>query len=286
MSEQIKTFFDKDTFSCTHLVSDPDTGKSIIIDSVLDFDLASGKTSTKSADLVLEYMAENGLSLDYIFETHCHADHITAAPYLAEKTGAKTAISTGIITVQKVFSEVFDTEEGFKCDGSQFDILLEDGAELQFGNLQVKAMHTTGHTPSCVTYVIGNAAFVGDTLFMPDFGTARCDFPNGNARELYRSIQKTLSFSDDTQLYMCHDYGPGGRDIKWITSVKEQKEKNIHIKSGTSEEDYVAMRESRDATLSVPKLLLPSVQVNMRGGMFPPKGNNGVSYLKLPITEA
>ena len=280
----IKCFFDENTFSFTYVVSDPLTKAAIIIDPVMNFDPASGKVSSENAAIVLEYIKGHNFDLNYILETHIHADHISAAPYFQNKLGGKTAISKGVTEVQSVFSEVFNEGPDFKCDGSQFNILLDDGDELTFGELTLRAMTTPGHTPACMTFIIEDSAFVGDTLFMPDFGTARCDFPKGDASKLYKSIQKTLSLPTNTRLFMCHDYGPNGRKILHETRVKDQKLSNIHIKDGVTEAEYVKMRIERDAQLSVPKLLLPSVQINMRGGKFEPKEENGIFYLKLPVT--
>jgi glyoxylase-like metal-dependent hydrolase (beta-lactamase superfamily II) len=281
---KIKKFFDPETNSFTYVVSCEDTNRSILIDPVMNFVAASGKVSSRAASEVLDYMTTEGLALDYIFETHVHADHISATPYFKDKLGGKSAISAGVVVVQDTFGEVFNEGPDFKRDGSQFDVLMEDGDEFSFGNLTLKSMSTPGHTPSCMTFLVEDAAFVGDTLFMPDFGTARCDFPKGDARLLYKSIQKTLSLPLNTRLFMCHDYGPGGREIMWETSVEEQRKANIHIKDGVGEEEYVEMRRARDAQLSVPKLLLPSVQINMKGGKFTPLEDNGVFYLKLPVT--
>ncbi|MGY8985259.1 MAG: MBL fold metallo-hydrolase [Sphingomonadales bacterium] len=281
----IKSFFDKDTFSYTYVVSDSNKKRAIIIDPVMNFDMASGKITSKSAYDVLAYIQAGGFGVDYILETHLHADHITAAPFFQDKLGGKMAISEGVKNVQLVFSKVFNEGSGFKCDGSQFDVLMSDGDKFSFGNLTLKAISTPGHTPACMTFIIGDAAFVGDTLFMPDFGTARCDFPSGNPGLLYKSIQKILSLPDETRLFMCHDYAPGGRNFICETTVGIQKKTNIHIKNGISKEVFVKMRNERDAQLSVPKLLLPSVQINMRGGKLTPCDDSGVFYLKIPVTR-
>lgn len=281
---QVSAFFDEDTFTVSYVVSDPETSSAAIIDSVLDFDPASGRTSTSSADRLLEHVKAGGLKVELILETHVHADHLTAAPYLREHTGARVAIGANITTIQDTFAGVFNAERDFRRDGSQFDVLLADGDEFQLGNLEGRAMYTPGHTPNCMVYVVGDAAFVGDTLFMPDYGTARCDFPGGNARTLYRSIRKIFSLPGETRLFMCHDYKAPGRDeYAWETTVAEERAKNIHVHDGIAEDEFVAMREARDATLSMPRLILPSVQVNMRGGAMPPPDDNGVSYLKLPM---
>jgi len=281
---RVSAFFDEDTFTVSYVVSDPTTGSAAIIDSVLDFDPASGRTSTASADRILEHVKADGLKVELILETHVHADHLTAAPYLRDHTGAKVAIGANITTIQDTFAGVFNAEHDFPRDGSQFDVLFADGDDFRLGNLQGRVMYTPGHTPNCMVYLIGDAAFVGDTLFMPDFGTARCDFPGGDARTLYRSIQKIFSLPGETRLFMCHDYKAPGRDeYAWETTVAEQRAKNIHVHDGVTEDEFVAMREARDATLSMPRLILPSVQVNMRGGAMPPPDDNGVSYLKLPM---
>ncbi|MDG1997095.1 MAG: MBL fold metallo-hydrolase [Emcibacteraceae bacterium] len=277
-----KAFFDKDTFTVTYVVSDPDSHKCAVIDSVLDYDQASGRTATSAADLVIAYINENNLSCEWILETHIHADHLSGAPYLREQLGGKTGIGDHVQTVQETFGPVFNVEPTFATDGSQFDHLFKDGDTFMIGNIKGKVLHTPGHTPACITYYIDGACYIGDTMFMPDFGTARCDFPGGDASQLYDSIQSILSLPDETVLYMCHDYGPGGRDYEWVTSVKEQKNKNIHL-AGKNRDAYIEARTSRDAELSMPKLILPSVQVNIRGGDMPPAEDNGTSYIKIPI---
>jgi len=283
MRPEVKTFFDEATFTASHLAIDPETKNAVIIDPVLDFDVASGRSTTTSADKIIAYARKNNINVEWILETHVHADHITAAPYLKEKLGGKTGIGDHVPVIQKTFGEVFNAEQSFARDGRQFDALLADGATLNIGSVAGKVIHTPGHTPACVTYVIGDAGFVGDTMFMHDYGSARCDFPGGDARTLYRSIQKIFALPEQTRLFMCHDYKAPGRDaFSWETTVKEQKEKNIHL-AGVSEDDFVKMRETRDATLSMPKLILPSVQVNMRAGAFPPAESNGTQYLKLPV---
>lgn len=282
-SPQVKAFFDKATFTITYVVSDPETRHCAIIDSVLDYDPKSGRTRTDSADDVIDYVKTEGLSVDWLLETHAHADHLSAAPYLKRELGGRIAIGAHITMVQAVFKNLFNAESEFATDGSQFDHLFHGGDTFEFGSLQAHVLHTPGHTPACVTYVIGDAAFVGDTLFMPDYGTARCDFPGGDAHTLYRSIQEILALPADTRLFMCHDYPPEGRDPRWETSVGEQRESNIHLREGTTEADFVAMRTSRDKTLDMPVLIFPSVQVNMRAGNMPPPEENGVSYLKIPL---
>ena len=284
MKPDVKTFFDEATFTASHVVSDPSTKKAAIIDPVLDFDAASGRTKTISADAIIDYVRQEGLDVEWILETHVHADHLTAAPYLKDKLGGKTGIGDHVNVIQKTFGEIFNAEAGFSRDGSQFDMLFEDGAAFSVGSIEGKVIHTPGHTPACVTYLIGDAGFVGDTLFMPDYGTARCDFPGGDARTLFRSMQKLFALPGETRLFMCHDYkAPGRNEYAWETTVAEEKAKNIHVGGGVSEDDFVKMRETRDATLSMPKLILPSVQVNMRAGDFPPADDNGVRYLKLPV---
>ena len=280
----VKGFFDEATFTISYVVSDPGTGKALIVDSVLDFDPASGRTSTDAADRLLDHVKAENLDVELILETHVHADHLTAAPYLREKTGARVGIGANITAVQKTFGGIFNAEDEFRTDGSQFDFLLKDGDTFRFGDVEGFAMYTPGHTPYCMTYVIGDAAFVGDTLFMPDFGTARCDFPGGDARTLFRSIHKVLSLPPETRLFMCHDYKAPGRDeYVWETTVAEEKARNIHVHDGVGEDEFVDMRTKRDATLAMPRLILPSVQVNMRAGEMPPADDNGVRYLKLPV---
>ena len=286
MEPTIKAFFDEQTNTVSYVVSDPDTSRAAIIDSVLDYDPKSGRTSTSSADEIIAYVRENNLTVDWILETHAHADHLSASPYLKQSLGGTTAVGDHITDVQAVFADVFNVEKGFNTDGSQFEHLLKDGEEIQIGNLSMRAMHTPGHTPACMTYVTGKHAFVGDTLFMPDFGTARADFPGGDARIMYRSIQKILSLPEDTKLYMCHDYKAPGRDqYRWETTVAEERAANVHVGEGKSEDEFVAMREARDSSLEMPTLILPSVQVNIRAGEMPPAEDNGVSYLKVPINR-
>lgn len=286
MTPDVTAFFDEATFTVSYVVKDPGSLSCAIIDSVLDFDPKSGRTDTASADAIIAHVRENGLSVEWLLETHAHADHLSAAPYIREQLGGTTGIGSHITEVQDVFSSVFNVEKGFQTDGSQFEHLFKDGEVFHIGEMPVTTMHTPGHTPACMTFVAGDAAFVGDTLFMPDFGTARADFPGGDARIMYQSIQKILALPDETTLYMCHDYKAPGRDeFAWETTVAEEKANNIHIGGGASEDAFVAMREARDATLSMPTLILPSVQVNIRAGEMPPADDNGVSYLKIPINQ-
>lgn len=280
---KVKSFFDEATFTATHVVSDPKSGRAAIIDSVKDFDPKSGRTATTSAEELIAYVNAQDLTVDWILETHVHADHLTAAPFLKRKLGGKIGIGSQIKPVQDVFKSVFNAEEQFNTDGRQFDHLFEDGEVFSLGELQARVMHTPGHTPACATYVIGDAAFVGDTLFMPDFGTARCDFPGGDARVLYRSIHKILALPPETRLFLCHDYAPGGREYRWETTVAAERAENIHVREGVSEDEFVEMRTTRDRQLAMPQLILPSVQVNMRAGELPPADDNGVHYLKLPV---
>ena len=283
-SPVVTAFFDEATNTVSYVVADPDTRACAIVDSVLDYDAASGRTSKASVGKIIDHIRGLDLKLEWIFETHVHADHLSAAPYLQAELGGKIAIGAQITDVQDTFGKVFNAGTDFERDGSQFDRLLEDGDMLKIGALEGVAMHTPGHTPACMTLLIGDAAFVGDTLFMPDFGTARTDFPGGDARTLYRSIKKVLTLPDETRLFMCHDYKAPGRDeYRWETSVSEQRGKNIHIQDGISEDEFVTMREARDAGLGMPKLILPSVQVNMRAGKMPIAEENGTHYLKIPI---
>ncbi|MDB4219288.1 MBL fold metallo-hydrolase [Emcibacteraceae bacterium] len=284
LAPEIKAFFDSDTNTITYVVADTTTSACAIIDSVLDYDPTSGRTNTKSADSVISYILKSGYRCQWIVETHIHADHLTAAPYLKNKLGGKTAIGNDVTTVQRSFGPIFNAESSFATDGRQFDHLFRDDEVFKIGNIDARVITTPGHTPACISYVIGENCFVGDTMFMPDAGTARCDFPGGNAATLYDSLQRILSLPDETKLYMCHDYGPGGRDYKWVTSVKEQREKNIHL-AEKSRAEYIEIRTTRDTELSMPKLILPSVQINMRGGNFPPADNDGVSYIKIPLDK-
>ena len=280
----IAGFFDEATNTVSYVVHDPKTGEAAIIDSVLDFDAASGRTSNGSADRMIEYVTSNNLKVTWLIETHAHADHISAAPYLQERLGGKLAIGRDIIRVQEVFGKLFNAGTNFERDGSQFDKLFEDGETFRIGELEGIALHVPGHTPADMAFIIGDAAFVGDTIFMPDFGTARADFPGGDAGQLFRSIRRLLSLPDETRLFLCHDYKAPGRDeYAWETTVKQQREENVHVKDGVTEQDFVAMRTVRDKTLSMPKLIMPSVQVNIRGGRLPDPEENGVSYIKIPV---
>jgi len=279
----VRAFFDEATFTVTYVVSDPATGRAAVIDPVLDFDPASGRTSTISADEVVTHVSENKLSVDWIFETHVHADHLSGAPYIREKLGGKAAIGRDVAAVQETFKGVFNLKD-LATDGSQFDHLCGDGESFALGDLNGRVIATPGHTPACVTYVIGDAAFVGDTLFMPDFGSARTDFPGGSAAQLYESIRKILDLPGDTRLFMCHDYKAPGRDVyAWETSVDEQRKNNIHINENVSRDEFVALRESRDSQLGMPKLILPSLQVNLRAGELPQPEDNDIRYLKIPL---
>ena len=282
-SPEVTAFFDEATNTITYVVADPETGQCVVIDPVLDYDLIAGRTSTASVDAVIEFIEANKLTLDLVLETHVHADHLSAAPVLKQRLQARTAIGDHITAVQKVFTGIFNLND-VATDGSQFDLLLADGDEFSVGNIQAKVMRTPGHTPACVTFVIGDAAFVGDTLFMPDFGTARCDFPGGDAETLYDSIQKIFDLPTEMRLFMCHDYKAPGRDeYAWETSVAEQRQNNIHIHDGKTKQEFVDFRTERDSQLGVPKLIIPAIQVNLRAGDMPAPEDNGVSYLKVPI---
>ena len=283
---QVTAFFDEPTNTASYVVRDPASRACAIIDSVLDYDMVAGRTATRSADKLIAHVEAEGLETAWILETHVHADHLSAAPYLKQKLGGKIGIGAEIITVQEVFGKIFTAGTEFERDGSQFDQLFKEQDRFHIGGLSGFVLHTPGHTPACLTYVIGDAAFVGDTLFMPDFGTARCDFPGGSARELYRSIQKILSLPDNTRIFTCHDYKAEGRDrFAWESTVGEQKARNKHVREGVSEDEFVAMREARDAQLGIPKLIVPSIQVNMRAGKMPPAEDNGTVYLKVPINR-
>lgn len=285
-SPHVQAFFDEPTNTASYVVHDPETKACAVIDSVLDFDSAAGRTSTTSADQIVDYVQDNGLKCEWLLETHVHADHLSAAPYIQQRLGGKLAIGAEITRIQDVFGKIFNAGTEFERDGSQFDRLLKDEDEFAIGALSVSTMHTPGHTPACMTYVIGDCAFVGDTLFMPDFGTARADFPGGDARQLYRSIRQVLSLPPDTKLYMCHDYKAPGRDeYAWQTTVAEERAGNVHVRDGVSEDEFVAMREARDAQLGMPKLIVPSIQVNMRAGNMPEPEDNGIVYLKTPLNQ-
>ena len=283
MNPVVKGFFDKDTWTVTYVVYEKPGTACIIIDSVLSYDPKSGRTHTKMADEVIEFIKKNDLKTEWILETHAHADHVTAAPYLKSKLGGRVAIGDHISIVQGVFKDIFNLEHSFVTDGSQFDHLLKDDEEIHFGNLSLKALFVPGHTPACMAYQVGDAIFVGDTMFMPDVGTARCDFPGGDAHVLYQSMKKLLSYPPQTRLFMCHDYPPNGRPVQFETTVAEEKKSNIHMHDGISEDQFIEMRTKRDVTLEMPVLILPAIQVNIRAGEFPPKESNGVSYLKIPI---
>ena len=281
---EVKGFFDQDSGTISYVVHDRASKEAAVIDSVLDFDYASGTIGYELADDIIGYVQAQNLNVSWHIETHVHADHLSAAPYLQDRLGGKIMISEQITAVQKIFGKVFNAGTEFERDGSQFDRLLEDGDSYALGQLTGYAIHTPGHTPACMAHVIGDAVFVGDTLFMPDGGTARADFPGGDARTLYQSIHKILALPEDTRLFVCHDYMPGGREVAWQSTVAEQKQKNIHIGGGISEDAFVEMRETRDASLSMPKLIMPSIQVNMRAGHLPPGEDNGEVYLKVPVS--
>ena len=284
LNPQVQAFFDAPTWTVTYVVYDRVGGHAAIIDSVLNYDHKSGRTSTRGADELMAFVNAQGLRVQWILETHAHADHLSAAPYLRQHLGGRIGIGAGIDGVQKVFKGLFNLEPEFKTDGSQFDHLFADGDTFTIGSIKAHALHTPGHTPACMTYVIGDAGFVGDTLFMPDYGTARCDFPGGSAHTLYQSIRKLFSLPGETRLFMCHDYkAPGRDDYRFETTVAEERAHNVHVHEGISEEDFVAMRSKRDATLGMPTLILPSVQVNMRAGQLPPAEENGTRYLKIPL---
>lgn len=280
----IKSFFDETTNTVTHIAFDPISKQAAIFDPVLDYCSVSGRTHTGCADLLVTYIRENNLETKYIIETHAHADHLSSAPYLKETLGGETVVGAQIDQVQSVFGPIFNAEAEFKTDGSQFDILVADGDILSLGNMELKTMHTPGHTPACMSFVIGNAVFVGDTLFMPDYGTARCDFPGGCAQDLYNSIQKLFALPDDTRVMLCHDYKAPGRDeYVWETSIGDEKKHNKHVGGNADMESFVKMRTERDAQLNMPKLILPAIQVNIRAGEMPPADDNGTVYLKTPI---
>lgn len=284
MQPLIKPFFDPATFTYSYVVSDPSTKRCAIIDPVLDYDPAAGRTSFKSADRLIAYVREQVLQVDWLLETHVHADHLSAAPYLKRELGGQLAIGENITIVQDTFGKLFNADAAFAPDGHQFDHLFKDGDTFQIGTLEARAMHTPGHTPACMTYLIDDAGFVGDTLFMPDYGTARCDFPGGDARVLFQSIRTLFALPDATRLFMCHDYkAPGRDDFRFQTTVGEERAHNVHVHEGIAESDFVAMRSDRDATLGMPTLILPSVQINMRAGQLPPAEENGTRYLKIPL---
>ncbi|WP_438986678.1 MBL fold metallo-hydrolase [Marivivens donghaensis] len=279
---EVTAFFDPATWTISYVVKDPASNKCAIVDSVMDIDYAAGRITYESADELIKFVQDNGLEVEWLLETHVHADHLSAAPYIQDKVGGKIGIGKNITIVQDVFGKVFNEGTEFQRDGSQFDALLEDGDVLAIGDLNLTVMHTPGHTPACMTYVTGNAAFVGDTLFMPDGGSARADFPGGDAGTLFDSIQKVLALPDDMRLFMCHDYGPNGRDIEWETTVGAEKEHNIHVGAGKTKEDFVKFRTDRDAQLDMPRLIIPSLQVNMRAGEIP-TDKDGRPMLKVPV---
>lgn len=280
----VRSFFDEATFTASHVVHDPATRVAAVIDSVMDYDPASGRTSFDNADQIALYAEAKGLKVEWLLETHAHADHLSAAPWLQEKLGGKIAIGDRIRAVQQQFAKVFNVEASCACDGSQFDHLFADGETFTIGSIPAIALHVPGHTPADMAYVIGDAAFVGDTMFMPDYGTARCDFPGGDARDLYRSIRRLMQLPDETRVFLCHDYqAPNRPNYAWETTIGAERTGNIHVRDGVGEDEFVAMRTKRDATLSMPKLILPAVQVNMRGGRLPEPEDNGERYLKIPL---
>ena len=281
---EIAAFFDEATYTVSYVVHDPATKRAAVIDSVLDYDAASGRTSFASADAIIAFVRDEGLSVDWVMETHAHADHLSAAPFLQEQLGGQLAIGKDIVRVQEVFGKIFNAGTDFQRDGSQFDRLFDDGDRFSIGGIEAVALHVPGHTPADMAYVIGDAAFVGDTMFMPDYGTARCDFPGGDARQLYRSIHRLLELPEQTRLFMCHDYKAPGREVyAWETSVAEQRRSNVHVHDGVDEDAFVTMRTERDRTLKMPELIMPSVQVNIRGGHLPDPEDNGVRYIKIPV---
>ncbi|MBX3665731.1 MAG: MBL fold metallo-hydrolase [Burkholderiales bacterium] len=283
MNPNIQAFFDPQTSTVTYVVADPATARAAVIDPVLDYDFRSGQTSTASADRVIDHVRQQGLQVDWVLETHAHADHLSGARHIQKQLGGRVAIGGRIREVQAVFRELFNMERAFLPDGSQFDHLFGDGEIFRIGELEVQALPVPGHTPADMAYRVGNAVFVGDTLFMPDVGSARADFPGGDARRLYRSIRRLLELPPDTAIYVCHDYPPAARSAQWQTTVAAQRASNIHVRDGIGEDGFVRMREARDATLDMPALILPSIQVNVRGGRLPPPDDNGISYLKIPV---
>jgi glyoxylase-like metal-dependent hydrolase (beta-lactamase superfamily II) len=280
---EVTAFFDAATNTVSYVVKDPGSKACAVIDSVMDIDYAAGRIAYQSADKIIDFITQAGLKLEWLIETHVHADHLSGAPYIQSRLGGKIGIGEKITVVQETFGKIFNEGTEFQRDGSQFDRLFEDGDTYQIGAMKAFALYTPGHTPACMTHVIGNAAFVGDTLFMPDGGSARADFPGGNARDLYRSIQRILSLPSETRLFMCHDYGPNGREIRWETTVAEQHAHNIHVHDGITEDEFVATREARDRTLQMPKLIIPSLQINMKAGKLPPPEADGKRYLKVPL---
>ena len=284
-NHHIKGFFDDQTSTISYVVHDNIEKKCAVIDSVLDFDYSSGDIDYVNADKIISYVDQNKLNVEWLIETHVHADHLSASPYIQKKLGGKIGISEKISDIQNIFGKTFNAGTEFQRDGSQFDKLFKDNDEYKIGNINCKVINTPGHTPACTAHVIGNSIFVGDTLFMPDLGSARADFPGGDARQLYRSIQKILSYPDETRIFVCHDYPPSSREVKWSTTVGEQKENNVHVKTSILEDEFVKIREARDKTLNMPKLIIPSIQVNMRAGNLPPPEDNGSIYIKVPINS-
>jgi len=283
LKPDVTAFFDGVTNTVSYIVKDPTSPSCAVIDSVLDFDYASGHISHESADRVIDFIRAQEMRLEWVIETHVHADHLSAAPYIQQTLGGKIGIGDRIAVVQDTFGKIFNEGTEFQRDGSQFDRLFVDGDTYTIGSLEARAIHTPGHTPACMTHVIGDAAFVGDTLFMPDGGTARADFPGGDAGQLFRSIRKVLALPPETRLFMCHDYGPDGRDIRWETTVAEERAANIHVRDGVTEDEFVAMRNARDATLGMPRLIIPSIQVNMKAGRLPEPEEGGTRFLKVPL---
>ncbi len=283
LKPEVTPFFDAATNTISYIVKDPNSSSCAVVDSVMDIDYAAGRITYDHADAIIADIQARGLKLEWLIETHVHADHLSGAPYIQSKLGGKIGIGRNITVVQETFGKVFNEGTEFQRDGSQFDALFDDGDTYQIGGMTVLALHTPGHTPACMTHVVGDAAFVGDTLFMPDGGSARADFPGGDAGTLYDSIQRVLALPDETRLFMCHDYGPNGRDIAWETTVAEEKEHNIHVGGGKTREEFIAFREARDAQLDMPKLIIPSLQVNMRAGNMPPADDDGKTFLKVPV---
>ena len=283
VTPDVTAFFDAPTNTVSYVAKDPASNACAIVDSVMDIDYAAGRITHDSADQIIAHVRKHGLTVEWLIETHVHADHLSAAPYLQDRLGGKIGIGANITIVQDTFGKVFNEGTEFQRDGSQFDRLFQDGDSYQIGGMTVHVLHTPGHTPACMTHVIGDAAFVGDTLFMPDGGSARADFPGGDARTLYQSIKRVLALPGEVRLFMCHDYGPNGRDIRWETTVAEQRTHNIHVRDGITEDEFVAMREARDATLDMPRLIIPSLQVNMRAGELPPADDSGKVFLKVPV---
>jgi glyoxylase-like metal-dependent hydrolase (beta-lactamase superfamily II) len=283
MSPRVTAFFDPATYTITYVAAEPDGAHAVVIDTVLDFDRASGRTGTDSADKLIAFVREQGLTIDWILETHAHADHLTAAPYVKEALGGRIGVGAAITGVQRVFAALYNIEAVVSGDGAEFDHLFEDGERVAIGAMELQAMATPGHTPACTTYAVGDAAFTGDTIFMPDFGTARCDFPDGSAAQLYHSIRRILSLPPETRIFVGHDYAPGERDYAWETTVAAERAGNIHVRDGIDEAEFVRMRTERDTTLEAPGLLLPAIQVNIRAGRLPEPEANGIAYMKLPI---